>query len=121
MVNEYPGGYDDWLSQRKSSAPQVKKRDGSIFVKKIKTKIAPSPFFRKLTYKEQRELESLPEKIEKLELEQKEIYALLTDISFYLKDPKEIAKAKARLAVLEIELEEANGRWEYLENLSGDL
>ncbi len=118
VINEYPGGYDDWLSQRKPSAPQEKPK-AKPAKKILKAELPVIP--RKLTYKEQRELESIPEKIEKLESEQKEIYTLLTDINFYQKDPNQIIKAKARLAALEIELEEANGRWEYLENLSGDL
>ncbi len=115
MINEYPGGYDDWLNQRKVSVPQVKPK--SKPVKEIlKTAKPLTP--RKLTYKEQRELESLPEKIEKLEAEQNEIYAQLTDITFYQKDPKQIAKTKARLAAIETELQAANERWEYLEALS---
>jgi ATP-binding cassette subfamily F protein uup len=117
VINEYPGGYDDWLSQRKPSVQQEKQK--SKPAKEIAKEEQPvTP--RKLTYKEQRELESLPAKIEKLESEQKEIYAQLTDISFYQQDPKQIAQTKARLAELETDLQEATTRWEYLENLSAE-
>ena len=56
-------------------------------------------------------------KIEKLETEQKQIYALLTDVSFYQKDPKDIAATKARLKAIDDELQAAYQRWEFLENL----
>lgn len=118
VINEYPGGYDDWLSQRKPAVtPEKTKIKPVKEISKPELPVTP----RKLNYKEKRELESLPEKIEKLEAEQKEIYVLLTDISFLQKDPKQVAKAKERLAALETELQEASDRWEYLENISGDL
>ena len=70
---------------------------------------------RKLSFKEERELEGLPLKIEKLEAEQEEIFALLADINFYQKDPKEIARVNSRSEALAQELLEAYQRWEYLE------
>ena len=71
---------------------------------------------RKLSYKEERELERLPEQIEKLEEEHSSLYALLADISFYQKDPKEVAKAQARVEAIGEELLRAYERWEYLES-----
>ena len=70
---------------------------------------------RKLSFKEERELESLPLKIEKLEAEQEEIFALLADINFYQKDPKEIDRVNSRSEAVAQELLEAYQRWEYLE------
>ena len=70
---------------------------------------------RKLSFKEERELESLPVKIEKLEVEQEEIFALLADINFYQKDPKEITRVNERSESLAQELLESYQRWEYLE------
>ncbi len=117
VINEYPGGYDDWLNQRKVIAPQAKlKPKPAKETPKPEKSLSP----RKLSNKEQRELESLPEKIEKLESEQNEIYAQLTDISFYQKDPAQIAQTKARLAAIETEIQTANDRWEYLESISSD-
>ncbi|MBU2035515.1 MAG: ATP-binding cassette domain-containing protein [Candidatus Omnitrophica bacterium] len=114
-VHEYPGGYDDWLSQRHlvTAPAQPKIKIKKELVKKEKP-IVP----RKLTFKEQKELGELPLKIEKLEEEQKAFYALFGDLSFYQKSPEEIAKAKARSEELTSELDKANQRWEYLENLS---
>jgi ATP-binding cassette subfamily F protein uup len=115
LINEYAGGYDDWLSQRKIVTPApVKAKPEKESIRLKKTLVA-----RKLTYKEQRELDNLPSAIEKMEAEQKEIYALLTDLDFYQKDSAEIAKTKARLEFLSNELEKAYERWEYLEELSG--
>jgi len=113
-IHEYPGGYDDWLRQRQSAEvvqPQP------IKVKKEPVKKKAAVVARKLTYKEQKELEGLPAKIEELEEEQKALYAELTDIAFYQKPPAQIAHTKARSASLSDELEKAYERWDYLEEL----
>ena len=115
IINEYPGGYDDWLSQRKPlstpEAPKIKVKQEPV---KKEKPIVP----RKLTYKEQQELDLLPTKIEKLESEQKALYILFADLSFYQRDPAEIAQTKARSASLSDELQQAYLRWDYLEELA---
>jgi len=113
LISEYPGGYDDWLSQRKPAAP------APVKTKPVKEIIRPKTpvVARKLTYKERLELESIPSLIEKIEVEQKQIYALLADYNFYQKDPEEIAKTKARSEFLSKELEKAYERWGYLDEL----
>lgn len=112
IINEYPGGYDDWLDQRQPvSKPEVPKAT----VKKESLKKEKPIVARKLSYKEQQELDSLPQKIEKLEEEQKMLYSMLADYSFYQRDPAEISQAKARSASLSEELQEAYQRWDYLE------
>ncbi|TBR17808.1 ATP-binding cassette domain-containing protein [bacterium] len=113
VINEYPGGYDDWLSQRKLTPAPVKIKPAKEVIRPKKPIVA-----RKLTSKEQRELDNFPSVIEKIETEQKEIYALLADFNFYQKDPAEIAKTKARLESLSNELAKAYARWEHLEELS---
>jgi len=115
LVNEYPGGYDDWLSQR-----QPVQKPAPL---KAKVKIEPAnkvkPVVpRKLTYKEQQELDQAPLKIEKLEEEQKALYKLLADFSFYQGDPAEISRAKARSASLSEELQKVYERWDYLAELA---
>ncbi len=114
-VNEYPGGYDDWLAQSHSAAAPEPARPK---VKKVPLKKEKPIVPRKLTFKEQKELDELPLKIEKLEEEQKTLYALFADLSFYQKSPKERVQAEAHSEELSVELEKANDRWEYLENLS---
>lgn len=116
-VHEYPGGYDDWLSQRKISVPPAKPREK---IEKDIESQKKSPAKRKLSFKEQRELEGLTARIEKLETEQEEIYALLADTSFYQRPPLEIARTKTRLESLEDELLAAFERWEYLEDSKDD-
>ncbi|MDO8662886.1 MAG: ATP-binding cassette domain-containing protein [Candidatus Omnitrophota bacterium] len=115
VVNEYPGGYDDWLSQRhtETASEPSKAKPKKEPLKKEKP-IIP----RKLTSKEQQELDELPLKIEQLEAEQKALYALFADISFYQKTPTERAQAESRSEALSTEIDQATQRWEYLENLS---
>ena len=59
---------------------------------------------RKLSFKEEKELEALPLKIEKLEAQQEEIFILLADINFYQRDPHEIERVNARLEAIAQEL-----------------
>ncbi|MEI8348900.1 MAG: ATP-binding cassette domain-containing protein [Candidatus Omnitrophota bacterium] len=115
LINEYPGGYDDWLSQRKPVLPALAKAKPEKEITRPKKTLAA----RKLTYKEQQELDNFPSAIEKMETEQKEIYALLTSFDFYQRNPVEIKETKAKLDVLSNELEKAYERWEHLEELSG--
>jgi ATP-binding cassette subfamily F protein uup len=116
-VHEYVGGYDDWLrqSQRKNEAPGV---PGKTEEKKI----APSPQKekpRKPTFKEQKELETLPKRIEDLDAEQQQILTAMADPAFYRESGNKVSEYKARLEVLEKELAEAYKRWEELEALKG--
>jgi ATP-binding cassette subfamily F protein uup len=114
LVKEYAGGYDDWLSQRKpADAPEPAK----VKAKKTPVKKEKPVVARKLTFKEQKELDELPLRIEKLEEEQKGFYALFADLNFYQKSPEDIAKARARSEEISVELDKANQRWEYLENI----
>lgn len=109
-VREYVGGYDDWLRQRqlpmetKPKAPPSKSRP-----------VANRP--RKLTYKEQRELEELPLRIETLEEEQGALYQAMTDPTFYRQNSDDIVTIKTKLAALEKTLHDAYARWEELEDL----
>ncbi len=115
IINEYAGGYDDWLSQRQ---PEVKAEEPKIKVKKEAVKIKKPIVQRKLTYKEQKELDALPLKIEKLEEEQNNLNTLFADLSYYDKDPAEIARNKSRSEALSVELEQAYARWDYLAELA---
>ena len=115
IINEYPGGYDDWLSQRQ---PTVKAEVQKSKVKKEPLKSKKPIVQRKLTYKEQKELDALPLKIEKLEEEQKALYTMFADLSYYGKDPAEISKDKARSASLSEELQKTYERWDYLAELA---
>nr|MBA3625501.1 ABC transporter ATP-binding protein [Methylibium sp.] len=74
----------------------------------------PTPPKRKLGYKEQRELDALPQRIEALEAEQQALLAQLGDADFYGGPPQRVTQAQARAAQIEEELLVALERWEAL-------
>lgn len=114
QVTEYPGGYDDWLSQRPKS--EIKPSPE----KKAPRKINPETDLlkpRKLKFAETRELEELPRTIEALESEYHELYAAMSDPLFYKKEKQENAKIRSRLAQVEKKIEAAYARWEELESI----
>jgi ATP-binding cassette subfamily F protein uup len=122
-VREYVGGYDDWLRQaaageaaKASAAP----RPGpAAKAATAKAPVAPTGRARKLTFKEARELDALPERISALEAEQAALHGTLADPGYYRSAGGAVAQLNARLAHLETELGEAYRRWEELETLRG--
>jgi ATP-binding cassette subfamily F protein uup len=70
---------------------------------------------RKLSYKEQRELEALPERIESLEAERSQLHAAVNDVEFYKQPGEKIAATMARLEALTTEIEDSYTRWQALE------
>jgi len=111
-VYEYAGGYDEWLYLRKVDQPSVVKPAAEIQPKGFKKSVVKG----KLSFKEEKELERLPLQIEKLEEEQEKLYALLADLAFYQRDPKEVVQTKARAEVVADELLKMYERWEQLED-----
>ena len=114
-VNEYIGGYDDW--QRQSEARQKNITEKTPSKAELVRKQDERP--RKRTFKEQRELEALPQRIETLETEQQQLHQAMGDPIFFQKGKDEIANIKARISALECELAEAYQRWGALESLQG--
>lgn len=121
-LGEYPGGYDDWLRQR--PAPIEETARGAQNTSKQKSPsskdismAAASSTPKKMSFKEQRELESLPSDIEKLEAEQSSLVAKIADPATYKKDPKSISSATARIDEIKLRLAELYRRWEHLEKL----
>ena len=112
-VQEYAGGYDDWLIQRPAEIAATKPTPE----KKEKKKLMPAGP-RKLTFKEARELDSLPQKIEAMETEQQEFYNSMADPSFYRQESALISQAKARIEEREQSLAIAYKRWEELEAIN---
>ena len=107
-VHEYVGGYDDWLAQ--TAEPEPEKPAAQPPESKPRNSRP-----QKLSYKERQELETLPERIEKLEAEQAELHRKLADPTIYRNEGGAIAGYKERLEFLETELTEAYDRWEVLE------
>ena len=111
--NEYVGGYSDWLRQRGTMQPLK-----PAAAKKTAPKPQPSrpkPTAKKLSYKDQRALDVLPETIERLEAEQEALLARMAEAGFYQQGGDAIAGAKERLEQIEAELLEAYDQWERLE------
>jgi ATP-binding cassette subfamily F protein uup len=108
-IEEYVGGYDDWLRQR--GIPQ----NPAYEKPQKKPPAKPRTTTLKITFKEERELETLPEKIKDLEEEKKHIYQSLADPAFYRTATNDVSAANSRLQTLEKELAAAYLRWEYLE------
>jgi len=114
-LNEYIGGYKDWIRQRQitmNSGGSVKSIDQKQ-ARNSTTKQNNKP--RKLSYKDQKELDALPGKIEKLELEQENLQKDMAHVDFYKKDKDTIAETLSRLESTQNELESVYRRWEELE------
>ncbi|NNP68148.1 ATP-binding cassette domain-containing protein [Acinetobacter sp. Ac_5812] len=119
QIDEYIGGYQDYLEQR----PDQKVVDQKSDVKKAQAKAeaaaaAAAPKKVKLSYKDQRELEQLPAEIEKLETEQAALSEKLADGSWFVSDANAATAASQRLAEIEELLLEKLERWDILENMS---
>jgi len=127
-VNEYVGGYSDWLRQRRESAaptrraggarasmPRAASAAGATPPVEPKPPVGPKP--RKLSYKDQRELDGLPALIQELESEQARLSALIADPALYQRNPVDAADAVKQLASVQGKLEAAFARWEALESL----
>jgi len=108
VINQYVGGYDDWLRQRKN---ETSSNPGAL--KKDKARATLSA--KKLSYKDQRELDSLPKKIEGLEIQISEISIKMSDANFYTSDRTLITEAENQLAECQTQLSRCYERWELLE------
>ncbi|QOT75422.1 ATP-binding cassette domain-containing protein [Cupriavidus basilensis] len=115
---EYVGGYSDWQVQSARSAAMQDARggEGKAAAETAKPREARAANrLVKLSYKEQRELDTLPERIASLESEQKAVGAQLADGSLYVSDAGKAAQLAARHDEIDLELLEALERWEVLE------
>ena len=120
LWREYEGGYEDWALQRKRAqqlrdqAARAGKAVAPVPAATPVPKPTPAQKRPKLSYKEQRELDELPGRIEALEAEQKALAAVLSDAALYTSDPARIAQAQARVEAIDEELLLALERWEAL-------
>ncbi|MDB5999673.1 MAG: transporter ATP-binding protein, partial [Rhizobacter sp.] len=128
LWREYEGGYEDWKMQKarakglrdaaaKSLTPAKGKGGGATpaaLAKPQPVPVAAPVKARKLSYKEQREFDGLPDRIQALENEQKTIGAQLADGEFYAREPQRAADLQKRYAAIDDELIAALERWEAL-------
>lgn len=122
VVNEYVGGYDDWLRQRKQTEKEQPKTKEAL---KEKPKADTS---QRLSYNEKRQLQqehqellNLPAKLEELELKQDEITQKMADPSFFKKSAEEIVKEQDKLAQVEEDIKNTYQRWEELEGKFAEI
>jgi len=115
-IGEYAGGYENWKRQRLPRSlkelpknPDVRRDIAVVVAEK------PNHKNRKLSYKEQRELDALPKKIEALEAEQAELSTRMGEADFYRQTGDKIATAVQRLERVKEDLEVCYARWETLE------
>jgi len=112
-INEYVGGYSDWVRQRRSAPTEADATPAA----KTAPAAARGPLKpAKRTYKEQRELDAMPEVIQLLEAEQSELQAALSDPQLFRQRPAEASAALERLHRIAAELEAAYARWDALES-----
>ena len=113
---EYAGGYADW--QRVRSKPPARAVVRAAAPAKTKEKPKPPPVAsgEKLSFKEQRELDALPDRISALEAEERALQARLADPALYQSAPDTVAEITARLGVVGGKMAEAMQRWEELES-----
>ena len=105
-VNEYVGGYSDWLRQRRTAprcrrALRRRRRRRSAAAHAGRRATTPARKPRRLSYKEQRELDGLPEKIQGLEAEQLELQAPIADPALFKADQARASAALQRLQALD--------------------
>jgi ABC transport system ATP-binding/permease protein len=126
-VDEFVGGWSDWKRQdearklreaekaagEKMAAAKSAFKGNAAETETAGVKAEPRKV-RKLSFKEQKEFESLPSRIEQLEKEQAEIIALMATPEFYRSPPKDIAATSERNTALEADLLKSYARWEEL-------
>lgn len=117
QISEYVGGYDDWIRQKKTLEESIQQKASQETALKTENKLAQGKASKKMSYKEQQELDQLPQKIETLENEISELLSLMQDSGFYQQGKDETLKTTNRLDQAQKELELAFSRWELLEGI----
>ena len=112
-LGDYVGGYSDWLRQRRTPAATA---TASAPVKPaLSRQPEPATAKRKLGFKETRELEQLPARIEALEAEVARRTAAMNDPAYYQQPPADLQRANEELAAKQAELDHAYQRWPELD------
>ena len=118
-VQEYVGGYEDWLRQRQPPAPQAVSSTAGrptqgLRVGRADSVAAVASPAKKLSYRERREFDKLPARIEALEAEQRTLGGTISDPAFYKQPAEVITAALERAKSLERDLDSLYTRWDEL-------
>ncbi|WP_417832264.1 ATP-binding cassette domain-containing protein [Terasakiella sp.] len=116
-VQEYPGGYEDYLRQRPDDKVVTEAKAKSA----EKPKDQPKKTKAKLSYKDQRELDMLPQKMEKLTAEKEKLERAMADPDLFAKSPDKFQKTSDDLSAVQAELDACEERWLELEMLQEEL
>ena len=115
VIGEYVGGYSDWLRQKNAAAEMPARKSATAPSMKGAPVRVETAKTQKLSYKDRRELDALPGKIEQLETEQAQLQAAMGDAGFYQQPHEQVNVTLERLQAVEEELETCYARWEILE------
>ena len=115
-VGEYVGGYSDWQRQAAPAAPRAAATPDRAAAAAPAAAPQPAPAKRKLSYKDARELEQLPARIEALETQLAAMAEAMNEPAFYQRDSAEVAAHTQRMAALQAELDQAYARWQELDD-----
>jgi len=118
VVNEYVGGYSDWLSYSQAKKKEQAKADKKEAKAAVKKPVASVAKAKKRSYKEQKELDELPLHIENLEKKQSEVTGKMSASNFYQQEQDVIDTVLAELGNVEQELENVYARWDELEAMA---
>jgi ATP-binding cassette subfamily F protein uup len=120
-VQEFFGGYTDWLEYNKTLEAAASLAIKKVVAPKVE-KLAPvstAPKKKKLSFKEQQELEKIPALISKLEAEQVELTIKINEPNFYKQEQSVVNEALDELKSIENELVVCYTRWDELEENAG--
>jgi ATP-binding cassette subfamily F protein uup len=120
-VNEYVGGYSDWLRQRAAGGTDKARPPAPVAAAPVAeapapARAPPAPKARRLSYEDRRELAAMPEKIQRLEAEQQQLQANIADPALFQGNHERGALALQRLQALAAEIDNAYARWDALES-----
>jgi len=120
VVSEHAGGYSDWLRRggrlvESSGAPESETTEAPVAATAPAKPVAQAQKKRKLSYKDQRELEAMPALIESLEQRQQELEQTMAEPDFYQREHGQVQDVIARLAAVQQEMEAAFERWAELD------
>lgn len=114
-VNEYIGGYAEWFALANARKQQQAKEKVAASAKKEKPKASNK---KKISFKEQKELDQLPEQIAQLETEQQSLSDQIAGADFYKQDQEAVQNTLEKLKEIDDKLEQAYQRWDELEAMT---
>jgi ATP-binding cassette subfamily F protein uup len=118
VVGEFVGGYNDYIRYRREREARDRRNERDLQAPAVAVTPGSAPKARKLSYKDQRELALLPERLQGLEAEKQAIESELAEGAIYRGSQEALAARLERLAAITHELEGGYARWSELESLT---